>query len=46
VIAQQARRSERRAAADAVIFNDGLSLDALADEVRSLWQGWGLSCAT
>ncbi|MGJ7489225.1 dephospho-CoA kinase [Variovorax sp. ZT4R33] len=42
VIAQQARRSERRAAADAVIFNDGLSLDALADEVRSLWVRWTL----
>jgi dephospho-CoA kinase len=46
VIAQQARRSERRAAADAVIFNDGLSLDALADEVRSLWLHWHLPSAT
>lgn len=42
VIAQQARRSERRAAADAVIFNEGLRLDALADEVRSLWARWTL----
>jgi dephospho-CoA kinase len=40
VIAQQARRSERRAAADAVLFNDGVSLEALADDVRSLWTHW------
>jgi dephospho-CoA kinase len=46
VMAQQARRGERRAAADAVIFNDGLSLDALADEVRSLWLHWYLPRAT
>ena len=40
VIAQQAPRRERRAAADAVVFNDGLSLAALASEVRSLWARW------
>lgn len=40
VIAQQARRRDRRAAADAVLFNDGVSLDALADDVRSLWTHW------
>ncbi|MDM0120525.1 dephospho-CoA kinase [Variovorax arabinosiphilus] len=40
VIAQQAPRRERRAAADAVVFNDGLSLEALAGEVRSLWTHW------
>lgn len=40
VIAQQAPRRERRAAADAVVFNDGLSLEALAVEVRSLWAHW------
>ena len=40
VIAQQAPRRERRAAADAVVFNDGLSLEALAGEVRSLWAHW------
>ncbi|MGJ7521935.1 dephospho-CoA kinase [Variovorax sp. LT1P1] len=40
VIAQQARRSDRRAAADAVLFNDGVSLEALADDVRSLWTHW------
>ena len=40
VIAQQAPRRERRAAADAVVFNDGLSLEALAGEVRNLWAHW------
>ena len=40
VLAQQAPRSARRAIADAVIFNDGLSLEALADEVRALWALW------
>ena len=40
VIAQQAPRSERRAAADAVIFNDGVNLEALAGDVRSLWTRW------
>ncbi len=40
VIAQQAPRRDRRAAADAVVFNDGLSLEALAGKVRSLWAHW------
>jgi dephospho-CoA kinase len=40
VIALQAARAARRAIADAVIFNDGLTQDALADEVRSLWALW------
>jgi dephospho-CoA kinase len=40
VIAQQAPRSARRAIADAVIFNEGLSLKALTDEVRMLWALW------
>jgi dephospho-CoA kinase len=40
VIAQQARRCDRRAAADAVLFNDGVSLEALAHDVRSLWMHW------
>jgi dephospho-CoA kinase len=39
VIAQQATRRERRAAADAVIFNEGLSIEELRLEVRSL--PWG-----
>ena len=37
VIAQQATRAERRAVADAVIHNQGLSLAALAAEVHELW---------
>ena len=40
VIAQQAPRGRRRAPADAVIFNEALSLAALQEEVRSLWQHW------
>jgi dephospho-CoA kinase len=36
VIAQQAPRSARRSAADAVIFNEALSLEELALEVRAL----------
>lgn len=40
VIAQQARRRDRRAAADAVLFNDGVRLEALAEDVRSLWTHW------
>ena len=37
VIAQQAARPTRRAAADAVIHNQGISLAELAAEVHSLW---------
>jgi dephospho-CoA kinase len=37
VIAHQATRSERRAGADAVIHNVGISLVDLADEVHRLW---------
>ena len=40
VIAQQARRGRRRACADAVIHNDGISLDDLAAHVASLWTAW------
>ncbi len=40
VIAQQLPRAQRRSLADAVIHNDGLSLDALRHEVRSLWHLW------
>ena len=40
VIAQQATRTGRRAIADAVIFNDGITPQALADEVRALWALW------
>ena len=40
VIALQASRPQRRALADAVIFNDGLTPAALADEVTQLWACW------
>jgi dephospho-CoA kinase len=40
VIAQQATRAARLACADAVIHNDGLSLDGLAAEVAQLWADW------
>ncbi len=42
VIAQQASRAARRACADAVIHNDGLTLEALAAEVTALCDCWGL----
>lgn len=42
VVAQQAGRAARRSVADAVIFNDGISLAALAREVQSLGACWGL----
>ena len=40
VIALQLARPARRALADAVIHNDGLSRAALADEVAALWAIW------
>jgi dephospho-CoA kinase len=40
VIAQQASRRLRRSIADAVIFNDSLSRQALQDEVLSVWRHW------
>ena len=40
VMAQQASRAARRACADAVIFNDGIGLEELECEVRSLWRRW------
>jgi dephospho-CoA kinase len=40
VVAQQATRAARRAIADAVIFNDGIGLEALDAEVHALWTGW------
>jgi dephospho-CoA kinase len=36
ILAQQATRAQRRAAADAVIYNDGLTLEQLKEEVRLL----------
>jgi len=40
VLAQQATRTQRRACADAVIFNDAITRDQLDGEVRSVWQHW------
>jgi dephospho-CoA kinase len=40
VIQQQAQRAARRAIADAVVFNHGVTLAALADEVGALWALW------
>jgi dephospho-CoA kinase len=40
VIAQQTTRATRRSIADAVIFNDDLSVEQLQCEVRSLWRRW------
>ena len=41
VVAQQAARGARRACADAVIYNEGISLEQLAAEVTSLWRWRG-----
>ena len=38
VIAQQASRAQRRAAADEVIYNDGMTLEALAAVVKKIAQ--------
>lgn len=40
VIAAQASREHRRAAADDLIVNDGISTDALAERVAALWREW------
>lgn len=40
IIAQQVGRPLRRAAADAVIYNENLTLAQLEDEVRQLWRLW------
>ncbi len=40
VITQQASRAQRRACADAVIFNDGITPEQLAAQVQTLWQHW------
>jgi dephospho-CoA kinase len=40
VVTQQATREARRAIADAVIFNHGLSLATLEEEVRQVWAAW------
>lgn len=43
VIAQQAPRKARRAAADAVIFNESLTLAELEIEVQGLWKQWSVA---
>ena len=40
VIAKQATREQRRAAADAVIVNDDITPQQLDDQVQALWQRW------
>lgn len=40
VLDQQATRQARRAAADAVIFNEGLSLTELQQQVQALYSHW------
>ena len=40
VIHRQAPRAQRRACADAVIFNEALSHGQLGEELRSLWHAW------
>jgi dephospho-CoA kinase len=40
VMAQQATRAARRAIADAVIHNDGLSLDEVQQQATALWRRW------
>ena len=39
-IAQQATRAQRRAIADAVIFNEGLTIVQLEAAVEALWTSW------
>lgn len=41
VMAQQATRAQRQAVADAVILNEGISLQALDDQVGRIWQALG-----
>ena len=40
IIDTQAPRAQRRAGADAVIFNDGIDVAALAEEVQALAEAW------
>ena len=41
VMHSQASRAQRRAIADAVIFNEGLSLQQLQQEVQAVLEHWG-----
>lgn len=40
IIAQQATRAQRLAAADAVLCNDGVTLEQLREDVATLWRAW------
>lgn len=40
VIDQQTTREMRRACADVIVFNDGLSLEQLAIEITQWWSSW------
>ena len=40
VIDSQASRARRRSCADAVIFNDDITPDRLAEQVHAVWQRW------
>ncbi len=40
VMSQQAGRAQRRAIADAVVYNEGLTLETLAGQVHALWTLW------
>jgi dephospho-CoA kinase len=40
IMASQATRAARRAVADAVVFNEGLSLAELQAAVQALWAHW------
>jgi dephospho-CoA kinase len=42
VLRKQASRTQRRAAADVLIHNEGLDLAALRGQVLALMQHWGL----
>lgn len=42
IIASQATRKARRAAADAIVYNEGLSLETLRNQVRTLAARFGL----
>jgi dephospho-CoA kinase len=40
VVAQQATRAQRRAIADAVIYNDGITIDELEAEIDAVARSW------
>jgi dephospho-CoA kinase len=45
VVAQQAPRAVRRRVADAVVYNDGITREALQREVHALWAAWTAKAA-